>query len=287
MTVMESEAFPQVTTTRAEPRGRRLSALSWVAVALIAFAVLVALLAPLIAPYPPTGGSILDQNLPPSPEHWLGTDVNGNDILSRLMYGARPSLLGPLLVVTASLLIGVPLAIASAWKGGNLDRVIGRSLDLVFCFPGVLIASIIVIAFGRGLTAAIIAVSIAYIPWAARVTRTAAIRERNKPYILACEVQGLSALTIARRHLLPNMSRLIIAQATIAFGFALIDLAALSFVGLGIVPPAPDWGVMVGDTTSLVQGNYMSAISAGACIVLLVGAFTFLANGLTADKEEI
>lgn len=264
----------------------RLGFLGWASVLVLAIAVLIAIFAPLIAPYEPVGGSILSQLEPPSPAHWLGTDIDGNDILSRLMHGARPSLLGPLLVVTLALLLGVPLALISAWKGGAFDQLIGRSLDLIFAFPIVLIAAIIILVIGRGITAAIIAVSIAYIPYTARITRTAALRERNKPYIIACEVQGLSTFRIFTRHLLPNLSRFLTAQATIAFGFALVDLAALSFVGIGILPPAPDWGVMVGDTTSLVQGSYTSIIAAAACILLVVAAFTIIGNRLSEGTER-
>ena len=271
---------------KASQRRIRLGVLGWVAVAVLGIAVFVALFAPLIAPHDPTGGSILDQLQPPNPTHWLGTDVDGNDILSRLMYGARPSLLGPLLVVTLALLLGVPLALISAWKGGAFDQVIGRGLDLIFAFPTVLIAAIIILAIGRGITAAIIAVSIAYIPYTARITRAAALRERHKPYIIACEVQGLSTFRIFTRHLLPNLSRFLAAQATIAFGFALVDLAALSFVGIGILPPAPDWGVMVGDTTSLVQGSYASIAAAAVCILAVVAAFTIIGNRLSESSER-
>ncbi|MBE1582739.1 ABC transporter permease [Nonomuraea angiospora] len=278
---------PSNTGRTATRRLRRLPPLTWAAIAVIAVAVLGALFAPLLAPHSPTGGDILDQSLPMSASHPLGTDAAGNDILSRLLHGARPSLLGPLFVVLLSLLAGVPLALASAWKGGWVDRVIGRGLDLVFCFPSVLVAALIVVVAGRGLTAAVAAIAIAYIPWTARITRTAALRERSKPYIVACYVQGQSALSIALRHLLPNLARMITAQATISFGFALVDLAMLSFVGLGIDPPAPDWGVMVGDTTSIVQGNYNGPLAAGMCIVLLGLAFTFLGNTISdPDKED-
>jgi peptide/nickel transport system permease protein len=270
------------TTVPAMPLRRPSS--SHLALAVIALAVLAAALAPVLAPHGATDGNILDRSLPASATHPLGTDADGNDILSRLLYGARPSLLGPLSVVALSLFAGVPLALASAWKGGAVDRVIGRALDLVFCLPSVLIAAMLVIMFGRGLTAAIVAVAIAYVPWCARITRSAALRERAKPYIVACYVQGLSAPAIAFRHLLPNLFRLIIAQATTSFGFALVDLAALSFVGLGINPPAPDWGIMVGDTTGIVQGAYNGPLAAGACIVLLVGAFTHLGNKIS-DRD--
>lgn len=283
-TTLEAPLSSRQTATR---RLRRLPPLTWAAIAVIAIAVLGALFAPLLAPHSPTGGDILDQSLPMSASHPLGTDEAGNDILSRLLHGARPSLLGPLFVVLLSLLVGVPLALASAWKGGWVDRVIGRALDLVFCFPSVLVAALIVVVFGRGLTAAVVAIAIAYVPWTARITRTAALRERSKPYIVACYVQGQSALSIALRHLLPNLAKIIIAQATTAFGFALVDLAMLSFVGLGINPPAPDWGVMVGDTNSIVQGSYNGPLAAGVCIVLLVLAFTYLGNKISdTDKED-
>lgn len=262
-------------------RAHRLGFAGWASIAFILVAVIVAVFAPWIAPQEPVGGSILNQLEPPSPEHLLGTDVDGNDILSRLIHGARPSLLGPLLVVTLALALGIPLALISAWKGGALDHFIGRSLDLIFAFPSVLIAAIIVLVLGRGLTTAIVAVSIAYIPYTARITRAAALRERHKPYIIACEVQGLSTYRIFSRHLLPNLSRFLAAQASIAFGFALVDLAALSFVGIGIIPPAPDWGVMVGDTTSLVQGSYTSIIAAAMCILAVVAAFSIIGNRLS------
>lgn len=271
---------------KASGRRIRLGALGWTAVGVIALAIGIAVLAPLVSPYEPTGGSILSQLEPPSPEHLLGTDIDGNDILSRLIHGARPSLLGPLLVVTLALLLGVPLALISAWKGGTLDMVIGRSLDLIFAFPTILIAAILVLILGRGLPAAIVAISIAYIPYTARITRTAALRERNKPYIIACEVQGLSTPRIFIRHLLPNLSRFLFAQATIAFAFALIDLAALSFVGIGILPPAADWGVMVGDTSSLVQGSYTSIIAAASCILVVVAAFMIIGNRIGEGTER-
>lgn len=282
----ETPEAPAGPTTAPDLRVRRIRPPMCVAISVIGLAVLAAAFAPLISPHSPTGGSVIDQLLPMSGNHPLGTDTNGNDILSRILHGARPSLLGPLAVVLLSVLVGVPLAITSAWKGGIVDRIIGRSLDLVFCFPPMLIAAILVIMFGRGLMPAVVAVAIAYVPWMARITRTTCIRERNKPYIVACEVQGLSGPTIAVRHLLPNVGRIIVAQATTSFGFALIDLAALSFVGLGIIPPSPDWGIMLADTTGIVQGNYNGPLAAAACIVLVVGAFTYIGNQLSDYREE-
>jgi peptide/nickel transport system permease protein len=264
----------------------RLSGLGRAAVGTIVFFILFATVGPLVMPHAPIGGSILDQLEPPSFEHLLGTDIDGNDILSRLIHGSVPSLLGALVVVMLSLLIGVPLALMSAWKGGFVDQVIGRALDLIFAFPTVLLAGFIILVFGKGLSSAIIAVAIAYIPFTARITRAAALRERNRTYIVACEIQGLSTFRIFTRHLLPNMSRFLASQATIAFGFALVDLAALSFIGIGILPPNPDWGAMVGDTTSLVQGSYTGIIAAAVCMLAVVSAFTILGNQLSEKTSK-
>jgi peptide/nickel transport system permease protein len=265
---------------------RRLRPLDAVALAIVVVAVLAAIFAPLLASHSPTGGNILEQFEEPGAGHLLGTDENGNDIAARLLYGARPSLLGPVAVVLLSLLVGIPLALVSVWRGGLTDAIIGRALDLVFSFPAVLIASILVLLYGGGLLPAIVAVAISYIPWAARLTRTATLRERHKPYVLACEIQGMSAPWIAVRHVLPNLARLIAAQATVALGYALIDLAALSFLGLGIRPPAPDWGEMVGDTAGFSEGNYTTPLAAAICIVLVVASVAHLGTRFFESEEE-
>ncbi len=265
---------------------RRLSPLDAVAAAIIVIAVLAAVFAPLLAGHSPTGGDILEQFESPGGAHLLGTDENGNDIVARLLYGARPSLLGPVAVVLLSLLVGIPLALVSVWRGGLTDAIIGRALDLVFAFPAVLIASILVLLYGGGLFPAIVAVAISYIPWAARLVRTATLRERHKPYVLACEIQGMSATWIAARHVLPNLARLIAAQATVALGYALVDLAALSFLGLGIRPPAPDWGEMVADTAGFAQGNYTAPLAAAICIVLVVASVAHLGTRFFEGEEE-
>lgn len=265
---------------RARPR-----VLDVLALGLLVIVVICAIFAPLLAGHSPTGGDILNQFEPPGGSHLLGTDENGNDILARLLYGARPSLLGPLAVVALALLVGVPLALLAVWRGGLTDIVVGRVLDIAFAFPSVLIASILVlVSGGAGLVPAIIAVAISYIPWAARVTRTAALQERRKPYIVACEIQGMSAFAVSVRHLLPNLSRLIIAQSTIALGYALVDLAALSFIGLGVRPPTPDWGQMVSDTAGFPQGNYTAPVAAAICIVLVVGSIAYLGSRI-AERE--
>ncbi|HAG46998.1 MAG TPA: ABC transporter permease [Gammaproteobacteria bacterium] len=228
-----------------------------------------------------------DQFAPLSSNYLLGADENGRDILSRLIFGSRTSLLGPLAVILIALIVGVPLAIASAWKGGLSDVIIGRILDLIFCFPPVLTAALIVTLLNhRGLAPAVVAVGIAYIPWTARITRSAALRERFLPYITACEVQGFSVFSICTRHMLPNLSRLIVAQSTIAFGHALVDIAALSFLGLAIQSPNPDWGLMVGSTGSIARGEYGQAIFAGILIIITVAAFSIIGNRISENESN-
>lgn len=265
----------------------RLGVSGMLAAATVLGGAIVALFAPVVAPYDPNTGDLRSQFAPISGAHWFGADESGRDILSRLAFGARPSLLGPLLVVLIALALGVPLAIASAWRGGWLDAVIGRFLDIVFSFPSVLTSALITMAFARGLVPAVAAVGISYVPYAARITRSAALRERSLTYVSALELQGLSTWRICVRHLLPNLAPIIIAQAAVAFGYALVDLAALSFLGLGVQPPNADWGVMVGSTAAIARGNYNQLIFAGLAIIVMVYAFSTLGRRLAGDEAVL
>lgn len=265
---------------------RRVGTSGMVAAGFLTFIALLALLAPVVAPHDPEVQSLQIPFAGPSAQHLLGTDQIGRDLLSRLIWGARSSLLGPLVVVAIAVAVGVPLAVTSAWQGGKVDVLIGRLLDLMFAFPGVLLAILVVALFGPGLTACAIALGIAYIPWLARVARSAALRERTKPYIAAVEVQGLSGVAICARHLVPNIAHVIVAQATVSFGYALVDLAALSFLGLGVQPPQSDWGVMVNSEDAILRGHPQQALYAGLLIVLCVTSITFLGNRLTDEPLE-
>src|SRR5581483_11503395 len=180
-------------------------------------------------------------------------------------------LLGPLAVVVISIAVGTLLAVSAAWRRGAYDAVVSSGLDVLFAFPGILLAILAATVFGAGLLAAVLALSVAYTPYVARVLRGAALRERAQQYVAALEVQGASAISICLRHLIPNMLPLIVAQATILFGYAMVDLAAISFLGLGVQPPNADWGVMISENQSgVVQGYPLPALVAGICIVLVV-----------------
>ncbi|RSS59691.1 ABC transporter permease [Streptomyces sp. WAC01280] len=240
----------------------------------VALVTAVALLAPWLVPYDPNAIDLGNALAGPSPDHPLGVDAAGRDTLSRLLLGARTSLLGPLGVVVFSTLAGVAVGMAAAWRGGWLDSVLSRSTELVFAFPGMLLAILIISIYGEGLIAPVIALSIAYLPYVSRLTRSLVLAERARPYVSAYQVQGHSGLQICLRHVLPNIAPVVLAQSTINFGYALMDLAGLSFLGLGIPGLTPDWGRMVFDGQTAIQHGYpLSAILPSVLIVLTVVAF--------------
>ncbi|MFE6068481.1 ABC transporter permease [Streptomyces sp. NPDC056525] len=243
----------------------------------LGFVVLVvagALLASFVVPYDPNAVDLGNALAGPSAEHLLGVDAAGRDTFSRLLLGARSSLLGPLGVVLFSTVAGVVVGTAAAWRGGWLDSVLSRSTELVFAFPGMLLAILIISIYGEGLLAPVIALALAYLPYVSRLTRSLVLAERERPYVSAYLVQGHSALQICLRHILPNIAPIVLAQSTINFGYALMDLAGLSFLGLGVPALTPDWGRMVFDGQTAVQQGYpLSAILPSVLIVLTVVAF--------------
>jgi peptide/nickel transport system permease protein len=273
-------------------RSRSLSGLrgtgvaGMVSAAVIVLATLAAVFGPLIAPYNPNLPNLSLAWVAPGGGHLLGYDFQGRDVFSRLLAGAQSSMLGPLAVVVLSMTAGALLAVAAAWRRGTVDSVISSGLDILFAFPGILLAVLATAIFGAGLTAAAIALSIAYMPYVARVLRSVALRERTQPYVAALEVQGSSATAICLRHLIPNMLPLIVAQATIMFGWAMVDLAAISFLGLGVQPPQANWGVMISENqTGILQGYPLPALSAGVCIVAVVIAFNVLGERLFEQAQ--
>ncbi|MFI8520303.1 ABC transporter permease [Streptomyces sp. NPDC085481] len=274
---------------RRRPGLRRLRALGQgpmftAAVLILAALVLVAALAPLLAPYDPEAMDLSSSLAGTGGDHLLGTDQSGRDILSRLVHGARTGLLGPLLVVAVATLLGTALGVTAAWRGGWADAVLSRSMDLVFAVPGLLLAIMLVAVLGSGMTAPVIAMAVAYTPYVGRLVRGIARQEKARPYIESYRVQGWSGLTICLRHLLPNITPTLLAQSAMNFGYALMDLAALSFLGFGVQPPTADWGAMINEGQSaLQQGAMLPALAPSACIVLAVVAFGIVGEGI-ADR---
>jgi peptide/nickel transport system permease protein len=286
-TALRTDRAVRPGSTRALGRLRATGPAGIASACVIALATLAAAFGSLLAPVNPLLTNLSLAWVGPSAGHLLGFDAQGRDVLSRLLAGATTSMLGPLAVVVLSMTAGMLLAVIAAWRRGASDAVISSGLDIVFAFPGILLAVMAAAVFGAGLTAAAIALSIAYMPYVARVLRGAALKERNQPYVAALEVQGVSAPGICLRHLVPNMLPLIIAQATIMFGWAMVDLAAISFLGLGVQPPNPNWGVMISENqTGIIQGYPLPALAAGVCIVIVVVAFNVLGERLFAEVDR-
>ena len=264
------------------PRIRRANTTFLVSVGIVAAMTLAAIFAPLIAPYPPDQVDLGAVHAGPSSAHWLGTDALGRDLLSRLIYGARTALLGPLLVVLSSTVLGILLGLLAGWRGGWLDAVLGRVFDVVFAFPSLLIAIMAVALFGKGLVAPVIAMSIAYMPFVARLTRSLVTAERRRPYVAAYRVQGFGGGWIAFRRVLPNVTPIVGAQSTLNFGYVLAELAALSFLGLGVQAPTADWGAMINEAQAgLIGGYLLPALVPAVAVVVVVVAVNVIGEELS------
>ncbi|WP_364306195.1 ABC transporter permease [Paenarthrobacter nitroguajacolicus] len=242
----------------------------------------------LLAPHSPTQPNQAWAYVGPTDGHPLGFDSQGRDILSRLLAGAQTSIFAPTIITLVAVVTGTVLGISAAWFGGRIDTVISSVLDLVFSFPGMLLAILGAAIFGQGPVAPVLALSIAYTPLLARIVRSAAIRERTKDYIVAAELQGLSGLTVCFRHMFPNILPVVVAQGTLVFGYSIADFAAVSYLGLGVQPPAPDWGIMAsGGQLGLLLGYPTESLSASLLIVLVVVAVNVLGEWMLERKEMI
>lgn len=265
----------------------RLKNRRWGLMAASGFLILVllaALLAPLVAPYPPAGVDLLRVNASPSAQHLLGTDALGRDIFSRIIYGSRTALAAPAFVVLLSTVLGLFLGLWAGWAGGKIDAIISRVFDIVLAFPALLLAILAVALFGKGLIAPAIAMSISYTPYIGRLTRQLVSTERNRQYVAAYRVQGFSEPWIATRAVLPNVLGVVGSQTTQNFGYILVELAALSFLGLGIQAPQADWGSMINEGQSaLVSGDFLPAIIPAVAVVLVVVAVNTV-GGWLSDK---
>jgi peptide/nickel transport system permease protein len=203
-----------------------------------------------------------------------------------LFYGGRTALLGPLIVGIASTALGTSLALLGAWRGGWLDALIARAFDLLFAFPGLLLAILAAATFGKGLLAATAALAISYTPYVGRVVRGAALAHLNKPYIVGLKATGFGGWHITVRHVIPNLRSLILSQSAVMFGYSMMDLAAISFLGLGVQQPTPDWGSMVAEgLPSVLSGFPQEALFASVLIVITVVAVNLLGERL-GERER-
>ncbi|MGF0169291.1 ABC transporter permease [Streptomyces sp. Marseille-Q5077] len=255
-------------------RASRRPVLVIVGAGFLALVVLAAAFAPLLAPYAPDAVDLSSSLVGTTGDHLLGTDASGQDLLSRVLYGARTSLIAPLALLAIAALLGVTLGTVAAWRGGWVDTLVSRVTDVMYAFPGLLFVVLIIAVFGAGITTSVLGLGLAFAPTIAKYTRSVALAERSKPYVDAYRVQGMGGLRICVRHLVPGLARSIVGYLVVLFGEALMSLATLSYLGFGSQPPSSDWGLMVQEgQAAIVQGALLPALVPGTAIAAVVVAF--------------
>jgi peptide/nickel transport system permease protein len=242
--------------------------------------VLVAALAPSLTPYEPLRGRLAARLQAPSGAHWLGTDELGRDLLTRILYGARISLQIQVAAVGLGLVVGTGLGVIAGYRGRWLDQLIMRILDVLMAFPGIFLALAIIAALGTGLGNVIVAIAIFLVPQFARIVRASILSLREKEFVEAARALGEGDLAIVVRYLLPNSLAPIIVQTSLRMATVLLTASALSFLGLGVQPPAPEWGAMLSNARSYMITAPHVATTPGLAIMVVVFGFNLLGDGL-------
>ncbi len=251
-----------------------------VGLGVVVFFILLAIFAPLVAPFDPLATSWSAVRKAPSAAHWFGTDEIGRDVLSRVIWGSRASLLAGVVSVSIALALGVPIGLTAGYVGGWLDALISRMTDAMLACPFLILAIALAAFLGPSLTNAMIAIGISATPIFIRLTRAQTLQVKVEDYVEAARAVGNSQLRIALRHVLPNVVPPLIVQATLAIAAAVIAEAALSFLGLGQQPPAPSWGSMLNTAKNYIDNAPWMAVWPGLSIFLLVLSFNLLGDGL-------
>jgi len=250
------------------------------------FLILLAIFAPLIAPHAPQAQYRDATLVPPfwqeggSTTFLLGTDPVGRDILSRLIYGTRYSLFIGVIVTTIALVGGIVLGVIAGYFRGWVDTVIMRLMDIILAFPSLLLALVLVAVLGPGLTNAMIAIALVFQPHFVRLTRAAVMTEKNRDYVVAAKVAGAGPLRLMFKTILPNCMAPLIVQATLSFSNAILDAAALGFLGMGAQPPTPEWGTMLAEAREFILRAWWVVTLPGLAILVTVLAINLMGDGL-------
>ncbi len=248
--------------------------------ALTALFILVAVLAPLLTPYDPIEQDLSIAQEPPSAAHWLGTDDLGRDLLSRIVLGARVSLVMSLSTVGIALLVGAAVGILAGYHGRRIDAVLMRCMDVLQAMPGILLAIIVVAILGVGLENVIVAIALSSVPLFARIARGSTLSVRTEEYVQAANVVGASTGRILLRHVLPNIVAPLIVMISLRISTVILTASGLSFLGLGAQPPTPEWGAMLSAGRSYLTTSPHIATFPGIAIMLVVLGFNLLGDGL-------
>ena len=285
MTAIGIRAATAATPANAKPWRRAVRRLAkrrgaMVGAVVVLFFIVVAVAAPLIAPYDPVTTSWSTVRKPPSLEHWFGTDEIGRDVLSRVIFGARASLLAGVISVCISLACGVPIGLVSGYVGGFLDGLLMRITDALLACPFLILAIALAAFLGPSLANAMIAIGISAMPAFIRLTRAQVLNAKVEDYVEAARAVGNPHRRIVLRHILPNILAPIMVQATLAIAAAIIAEASLSFLGLGQQPPAPSWGSMLNTAKNFLEQAPWMAMWPGAAIFAVVLAINLFGDGL-------
>jgi peptide/nickel transport system permease protein len=248
--------------------------------ALVGFVLLAVVFGPWLAPHSPEGLFPLARYKGPSAANWLGTDQYGRDILSRLLYGARTTVIMAILATALGTIAGAVIGTASAFLGGRLDEAIMRTVDAIMSVPSLLFALLIVNLLGKSSVNALIAVGIAFTPGMTRITRSVALTVRKQDYVNAAIARGERAIYIVLREMLPNVIAPVIVEMTIRISFAIMLFATLSFLGLGAQPPAPEWGLMVAEARRFMHLSAWMILWPSLAIATVAIGFNLLGDGL-------
>jgi len=254
--------------------------LSAVGLALSAAFVLMAIAAPLLAPHDPLAMDPSKRLAAPSALHWFGTDDGGRDILARVIFGTRSSLLTALGILSLASVIGTSIGLAAGYFGGWVDEALMRITDMFLAFPALVLAMGLAAALGPSLFNAMLATAVVWWPWYARLVRGQALHLKNEAFVEAARVAGASGLRIAVRHILRNCLTPIIVQMSLDIGYAILTLSSLSFIGLGAQPPTPEWGSMVSIGRDYFLDQWWIVTFPGLAIFVSVMAFNLLGDGL-------
>ncbi len=246
----------------------------------LAAVAVVAVFAQALAPYGINDVDVPNALQAPSLTHWLGTDELGRDVLSRVLVAVQASMRIAVTSVALALVVGVAIGVLAGHRGGWLDTVLMRVVDVMFAFPVLLLALAVVAILGPGVTTTILAIGIVYTPIFARVGRASTLGVRTEPYVRMSQAMGTGDGYILRRHILPNISGPLIVQTSLSLAFAILSEAALSFLGLGIQPPQPSLGRMIFDSQGFVTMAWWMAVFPGAAIFVIVLAFNLFGDGL-------
>jgi peptide/nickel transport system permease protein len=246
---------------------------------LAAVVVIVAIVGRMAPPYNPLALNPGHALAPPGPGHWFGTDQFGRDVFSRVLYGIGTDVLIGLVVAALAFAVGSMAGLVSGYTGGWLDDIVMRVVDIVMSFPSFLLALAIAVMIGNTVRNVIIAVTIAYIPYIVRLTRSSVLAVRGADYVLGARAVGASRSRVMALHILPNVGGPTLVQATLMAGWAILDVSGLSFLGVGIQPPSPELGVQVAQGASYItSGQWWISVFPGAAIILAVLAFNFLGD---------